>query len=410
MKILNFFSFFLLSVVLFINPFFKYFENVFNFFRLNISSLYLIILSVILIIYFLIFNVENNRFIFKYNFDKKLIFFSGLVFFILIYISFLSIFYLPFKLDLVGVKNYLIRISDSILKYWIFSIIGFTLLDVFYDKLKRNIIKFYWTVLTVLYLFFTFTNPNGFFIMLDGNAIYILLADSYVMLSILIISFQKNILHKSLILLLSILVLFILKSRAAIFVFILVYLMVFLLSHRKALILFSFLLVFVLIYFDLINLIIDNSSNRMFRFFISGQDSSLSSRSIIFHEQIDKINNNFGWILGDYLGDYDNEKGSLGRYIHNYFSFLRQFGIIPFFFFSFSIIYLYFKTFVNYLKNRNNKVLEFIFVYTSVFLIQIIVARSFLSAYIWVSLTLIPIYFYSSKYFKNDNNINASKE
>lgn len=408
MKILNLFSFLLVSVVLFINPFFKYFENVFGFLRINISSLYLIILSIILIIYFIFFNVKNNRFLFKNNFDKKFVFFIGIVFFILIYVSFISILYFPFKFDLVGIKNYLIRFSDSILKYWVFSIIGFTLLDVFYDKLKKNIIKFYWIILTLVYLYFTFTNQYGFFIRLDGKAIYILLADSYMMLSILVISFQKNILYKSLILLTSIIVLFILKSRAALFVFVLVYLIIFLLRYRGALILFSCLLVSTLIYYDLINLILENSSNRMFRFFISGQDSSLSTRSVIFNEEINKIKYNFGWILGDYLGDYEFNKGSMGRYIHNYFSFLRQFGVFPFLLFSVSIIYLYLKTSVNYIRNRNKKVLEFIFVYTTVYLIQIIVARSFLSAYIWVSLTLIPIYFYSSKYFKNDININAS--
>ena len=133
-----------------------------------------------------------------------------------------------------------------------------------------------------------------------------------------------------------------------------------------------------------------------------------STRSVIFNEEINKIKYNFGWILGDYLGDYEFKKGNMGRYIHNYFSFLRQFGVFPFLLFSVSIIYLYLKTSVNYIRNRNKKVLEFIFVYTTVYLIQIIVARSFTSAYIWVSLTLIPIYFYSSKYFKNDININAS--
>ncbi|MGB1932078.1 MAG: hypothetical protein ACPHL8_03415 [Flavobacteriales bacterium] len=408
MKILNLFSFLLVSVVLFINPIFKYFENVFGFLRVNISSLYLIILSIILIIYFIFFNIKNNRFLFKNNFDNKFVFFIGLVFSILIYVTFISILYFPFKFDLVGIKNYLIRFSDSILKYWVFSIIGFTLLDVFYDKLKKNIIKFYWIILTLVYLYFTFTNQYGFFIRLDGKAIYILLADSYMMLSILVISFQKNILYKSLILLTSIIVLFILKSRAALFVFVLVYLIIFLLRYRGALILFSCLLVSTLIYYDLINLILENSSNRMFRFFISGQDSSLSTRSVIFNEEINKIKYNFGWILGDYLGDYEFNKGSMGRYIHNYFSFLRQFGVFPFLLFSVSIIYLYLKSSVNYIRNRNKKVLEFIFVYTTVYLIQIIVARSFLSAYIWVSLTLIPIYFYSSKYFKNDININAS--
>jgi len=352
--------------------------------------------------------VKNKRFLFKNNFDKKFIFFIGLVFFILIYVSFISILYFPFKSDLVGIKNYLIRFSDSILKYWVFSIIGFTLLDVFYDKLKKNIIKFYWIILTLVYLYFTFTNQYGFFIRLDGKAIYILLADSYMMLSILVISFQKKILYKSLILLTSIIVLFILKSRAALFFFVLVYLIIFLLRYRGALILFSCLLVSTLIYYDLINLILENSSNRMFRFFISGQDSSLSTRSVIFNEEINKIKYNFGWILGDYLGDYEFKKGNMGRYIHNYFSFLRQFGVFPFLLFSVSIIYLYLKTSVSYIRNRNKKVLEFIFVYTTVYLIQIIVARSFTSAYIWVSLTLIPIYFYSSKYFKNDININAS--
>ncbi|MEE3038091.1 MAG: hypothetical protein VX344_06705, partial [Bacteroidota bacterium] len=118
----------------------------------------------------------------------------------------------------------------------------------------------------------------------------------------------------------------------------------------------------------------------------------------------------FNWLIGDFLGDFNKNNDSLGGYIHNYLSFLRQFGIIPFFTFSIVIIFLYTKLLLNYLLNKKIKILEFLFVYTSIFLLQIIVARSFTSAYIWISLTAIPLYFYSSKYVKDDINTNASQK
>ena len=154
----------------------------------------------------------------------------------------------------------------------------------------------------------------------------------------------------------------------------------------------------------------ENASNRMFRFFISGQDSSLTTRESILQDGFKELSYQFNWIIGDFLGDYDKNNDSLGGYIHNYLSFLRQFGVIPFFIFSLLLLFLYAKLSLNYLLNRKNKILEFLFVYTTIFFLQIIVARSFTSAYIWISLTAIPLYFYSSKYVKDDINTNASQK
>ena len=410
MRSLNNILFFIVSIILFVNPLFKYFENVFGFVRINISALSFVTIAITLFLYFLIFSVRKNRFITAFRFKKPLFIFYGLIVFLLIYVTCVSLINIPLKIDYVGAKNYLLRFSDSILKYWAFAMSGLVVIDLLINKMKAKIIQFYWFVLTITYLYFTLTNNLGFSITLDGNAVYILLADAYMMLSVIVLTFQKNVFRKTLILLVAFLVMFALNSRAALFLFILVYALIYSLNHRKVLFLFLAFMTFIFMYFNVYDLIMENASNRMFRFFITGQDSSLTTRGSIFQDGFKELSYQFNWIIGDFLGDYDKNNDSLGGYIHNYLSFLRQFGIIPFFIFSLLLLFLYAKLSLNYLLNRKNKILEFLFVYTTIFFLQIIVARSFTSAYIWISLTAIPLYFYSSKYVKDDINPNASQK
>ena len=410
MRSLNNILFFLVSIILFVNPLFKYFENVFGFVRINISALSFVTIAITIFLYFLIFTARKNRFITAFKFKNPLLIFYGLILFLLIYVTCVSLINIPLKIDYVGAKNYLLRFSDSILKYWAFAMSGLVVIDLLINKMKAKIIQFYWFVLTITYLYFTLTNNLGFSITLDGNAVYILLADTYMMLSVIVLTLQKNVFRKTLILLVALLVMFALKSRAALFLFILVYALIYSLNHRKVLFLFLAFMTFIFMYFNVYDLIIENASNRMFRFFITGQDSSLTNRGSIFQDGFKELSYQFNWIMGDFLGDYDKNNDSLGGYIHNYLSFLRQFGVIPFFIFSLLLLFLYAKLSLNYLLNRKNKILEFLFVYTTIFLLQIIVARSFTSAYIWISLTAIPLYFYSSKYVKYDINTNASQK
>ena len=103
------------------------------------------------------------------------------------------------------------------------------------------------------------------------------------------------------------------------------------------------------------------------------------------------------WILGRFMGDVDKNFGLEGDYIHNYLSFWRQFGIVSFTIFCYvnlsNFIKLY--SFIRNKKCRLNEIESFLFYFTLFCLIQIIVARSFVSSYVWLSMGAIPAYLHS---------------
>ena len=100
------------------------------------------------------------------------------------------------------------------------------------------------------------------------------------------------------------------------------------------------------------------------------------------------------WILGRFMGDVEKNFGDRGDYIHNYLSFWRQFGLLPFIIFCYLVSTNFLKLFFHYKSNSKvNELGNFLFYFTLFCLLQIILARSFVFSYIWLSIGGIISYF-----------------
>lgn len=396
-KILSYLSCAVLFFLTIIKPLSKYFEYVHGGIRINSALTLILLLFVIIVVYSLKFGKSYGKLITEYKMSNKYKFCMLSVSLILIYITFVSFINLFSIGTEVGYLNFFGRFSDTVLKYWSFVILGIFILDIFDNKGWERVFKIGWWVFFSVVLYFTITNEDGYKLYLNDYAIYLSLADPFALLSIIHLSFYSNSFLKTFYLILSSIILFILMSRAALFIFLLAYLIIYIKNHKKTLF-FVLLSFFIFIhYFDLLDLILEDSGNRMFRFFLSGEDSSLDKRGVLMQDGLIEIKEN--WLFGCYMGDY-LKNGFWGGYIHNYLSLWRQFGLIPFVMFLLSIIIFYFRVMFEYFSKPHNTILEFLYVFITFFVIQILFARSFTSAYIWMMLTTIPIYFYTNKYEK----------
>ena len=98
------------------------------------------------------------------------------------------------------------------------------------------------------------------------------------------------------------------------------------------------------------------------------------------------------------MGHIDKNFGKSGDYIHNYLSFWRQFGIIPFISLVLILFFCCFKIFKYWIYEKKVEgVPLFLFHFTLFALLEIIVARSFVSSYIWLGIAGISTYFNTRK-------------
>ena len=127
------------------------------------------------------------------------------------------------------------------------------------------------------------------------------------------------------------------------------------------------------------------AGNRMFRMLYGAEDLSATMRQEHMEKGLQGLSST--WILGDFMGDIDPQFGKTGYYMHNYLSFWRQVGIIPFIAFSVILIFGCFRIFKAWIESEKlNEVPLFLFHFTVFALLEIIVARSFVTPYIWLSI------------------------
>ena len=105
-----------------------------------------------------------------------------------------------------------------------------------------------------------------------------------------------------------------------------------------------------------------------------------------------------------FMGDIESNFGNEGRYIHNYLSFWRQFGLIPFLVFFLLLGYKSISICYEWLRDKKfNPVVQFLFYFTIFALLEIVIARSYVFPYIWLSISGIAV-FMGSKRQKNESN------
>ncbi len=138
------------------------------------------------------------------------------------------------------------------------------------------------------------------------------------------------------------------------------------------------------------------TDNRMIRMVFGSYDLSQSMRQDQLEKGLSRLSES--WLLGDFMGDVEDSFGEKGNYIHNYLSFWGQFGLIPFIVLIITAFSYYYKIFKYWWKNQNIRGVPLFLFYISIFMLsEIIIARSFLYPYIWMSIGGISAYFFKIK-------------
>ena len=368
-------SYIFLFIFLFLEPLYKYCEYVLHFPRINMSLLYFGILIIIYLI-----NIYNYNKIKTKNISVSI--------YLLILVTLVQVVTFPWAstYSTNGVNLYLTTISNTIIKYWLFWFLGNHIKDIIYDK------KF-WTIMTYLWIFLVALiisnalNNDIFGIILDGTGIYLMLADSFAIFSIFLFSRYNKKKYQILIVIISTICLVALFSRASLYCFILTS-FIFLFKTNKVFFFSLLLCILSILYFGVSQEIIED---RMFRIIFGGTDASYNMRAEDLSRGLEDLRND--WILGSFMGDVENNFGKSGEYIHNYISFWRQFGILPFVVFVSTLIY-YFSiiTKVWFSSNNKDRYVNILF-YLSLFsILEIISSRSFVYPYIWFSIGGIATY------------------
>ena len=368
-------SYIFLSIFLFFKPLYKYCEYVLHFPRINISIIYFL-LFIILVLHTLYYSKEN------YN---KIVLSS---FWLLLMISLIQLVSFPWASDYShqGTRLYLTTISKTLIEYWLFWFVGINIKQIIDNKKFWKMMSYLWLMLAVMILHNSFSN-DIFGIILDGTGIYLMLADSFAIFSIFLLCLSNDIRKQTIIILISIVCLFALFSRASLYCFVIMAFL-FLYKQNKKIFFAVLLSFFTFVYFSASSGIVED---RMLRLLVGGADASYTMRAEDLNRGLSSLSDN--WILGSFMGDVESNFGNSGEYIHNYLSFWRQFGIIPFIAFLTILVYqtrYIFYAWIN--EKRVSRTLNILFYFTVFALLEIITSRSYVFPYIWLSISGISVF------------------
>ncbi len=319
------------------------------------------------------------------KFKKNINLLSTLVLLLLFYmlmIIFLNYYEYPLQNSDLNQSAFKINIY-IVFDYFLFFLIGVYYKG--YEKYKKAIFILY-IVLSVNILYHIDSASymiNMYDVEGAATGIYLFLGDTYAIVSLLVISLTKNKKLKYVIIFFSMIPLFFLLSRSALYMFIVTVLIyMYYYSGKKDKIVIVAIVVATILY--LINsgyISQDILETRQLRFFTSGEDSSFHERELQIASGIQAIKEHP--IIGDYAGDVIAYNAT-GGYIHNYLSMWRQYGLLPFLIIVFLAIYLI-KEIYKWLKNKKDYSMEYkFFILLSIFvLLEIITARSINSPYLF---------------------------
>jgi len=371
-------------ILFFFKPLLKYWEYTFNGARLNFAAIMIGLISINLTTLFILFlwNYLQGKFIYK---DEKGQFLP-IVFllFLLAYLLVVPWFFLKGILDFSNLNGFLEAYSSSSISYLIFTILGGFLIFLIDVSKWKKIIWFVWMIQSWIYLASAFSNSEGFEIILNDQPIYLLLSDAYSLLALLVLYFTKSTRNKLLVFIFSGIILYILLSRVTIALFLLIGILHLIKKSKLMFLLFlCCFAAFVVIPKNTLEDAYSDTNNRVVRLLAKGsEDSSLKKRKVLMNEGL--VNLKEAWLFGDFMGDLriHNEKG---KYIHNYLSFWSAFGIFPFILLLILTGLIVWKVTVYYLLSEDNET-ELLFLIFVFYLGEIILARGYNNAYIWLAI------------------------
>ena len=362
-------SFLFIFLFIVIQPFFKYSEYVLNAPRINFS--------LIIFIMFFSYILTTPRLLPKHvNYD---LLFS---FWILLFISGIQLLSSPWAMfySLQGPEQYLKIISKTFFCYWMFWFSGIYIKNWISNKYIKLFFSWSWILGILLIFINSLQNENFFRVVLEGEQIYLMLADTFAILSIFALLYNKK--YDIFIILLSAIALFALWSRASFYSFVILSIFYALKEHKFKL---SFLILVMLLFFDKLLIFKDD---RMLRILFGVFDVSQYSRQQLLSIGLKEIN--MVWLFGNFMGDVNSSFGKSGTYIHSYLSFLRQFGFFPFI----AFITLGISSFIKIIKlwiHSDDLYINFIFYFSIFVFTEVLFARSFVFPYIWLSISAINV-------------------
>lgn len=303
---------------------------------------------------------------------------------ILIFLSFILLAFIRVVLDS-NVDNIDIILVCYYLFYTIAGYLFGKSLQFFNFKLIF-IASFILLVISILYA--TDFNSFSYLLLNDDDLNYLRLAESFVLCSFGVISYCHSQPFVILSFLLSILSLFLINSRFSLFCYLFLGLLVIIYRFRKKGVL--LLTVFILLLLLFGNSIVENeifmNSRIGYLVFNTSEDGSLITRINQINSGINAIRNN--WFIGDLRGQV-LYGGSYGSYIHNILSYWRQYGLIPFLLFSFTLILTWFYYFYILKFNNNRSLLILVFIYLVYTTTGVLFAKSFVYTHIYYSIGIV---------------------
>ncbi len=218
------------------------------------------------------------------------------------------------------------------------------------------------------------------------NSLYAFLGDSFAIFAIVLITTTKTNKYKIILFFTTLVILSILYTRTPLYVmFMLGFLFLSRTLNRKA---FYILLIFIftLVIFVVSDYSHDLASSRMFSFLMTGQDGSWHARAI---QKMLGYNDIFNHpILGNYAGQYYEHGFRFGTYIHNIFSYYRQYGLIAVILMSFIFFYVAKYSYYWY-KNYYSDKYDYIFYLVFFILLEVFFSRAYTLPYLFFAFGLI---------------------
>ena len=375
-----------------IRPILKYSEYVHESIRINFS-----IVFTLLAVFLIFINISFRKKIDEFVLLKPHVFFLG---FALIYIIVSQILQFPVIANSCPdcINTYLKTISRTIFSSIIFFFLGFELIRMLENKAKSNLIFLSWIVYTIVVFANVGIGANGTYSLhLNGEQIYLTLADAYALLSFLTLYKINRFYFKVVVFFISSVILFLLLSRTSLYLFVVIN---FIVLFKQSPFKFIMLSVVALCWFvSFVNLDVSSYENtRMFRFLLTGEDSSWSGRKLLLRDGLDHLFSY--WFLGEFMWEVKASGGKTGNYIHNILSILNQFGLIPFLIIVSSMLISYIKISFSFIF-KNNRTNTLLFTICSYCFLCLIFARSYTVVFYWLALTSTYTYYNKRKLCQN---------
>lgn len=358
-----------------IAPLYKYGEYVYGLPRVNVTFLFVAALAMLVFFGLSRFLLSGN----KFGMGVWALSSSVLVLWVLV----LQIIQVPFLSGEVDTHSLLTYLSRTFISTALLFMAGCSISMVF--EKNKTVIKTMWLISVCVYVYGIYRS-SGFYIYLDGEQIYLMLSDAFVVVSIFAVFSFRSYLLKLVCFLITLVILFALLSRSAVLVFVLsfvCYILIF--SPVKALTVSALSFFLILFSWDYI-LEGLGESHRFVRFFVSGEDSSFSARSQLFDAGKDHLKEN--WLLGQYMYDVVNYGGT-GQYAHNYMSFWTAYGLGPVLMLVSLVIMMLYFMYVNKVKTELYGVVFVVFIAN---VISILVSKSYLYPYFWFAFGSVACY------------------